>query len=435
MNQYLRTEPVTSKNLRIDREAGIIRGVAIMKEGPTHDDRYTIDGTTLAQTRAFIAERGDQGMKSRFTHPNLSNDGLGRRIGAVMNPRIDGDTLRGDFHKSQLAANRAGAAEMIETVFDQAEESPEDFGMSIAYREDEQAMKRDGDALNKNTKRGDPIAPPPLRLTGVRAVDVVDEPASTDGFFSESPGDLPDGPARQATAVLDRYFGGLSSDEVKDRTAAFLERYLANRVVTEPKTKEPTMSTDPKKTDPQDPTDPASVTTEPVTPKPADPTATATTTPVATTPEPVTPATPEPVAAVKPEQVGALSLADIQAMVKKQVAEERVADKKLSRDVVALCNSAGFPEMADEFLAAELSEQDVKVALFDKHLAKAATPAVGTDPSGDVATPEKKFLAEAHANAQTLAEFGCSPEEYARSCAAGQSGEVPVFKKPEPVAA
>ena len=413
--EYLRSAPTSSEglNVRVDRKAGIIRGFAVMREGVTHDERYSIDTITLEQTRDFISAK-DVGMKSRFTHPNLSNDGLGRRIGAVRNPRIDGEVLRGDLHLSDLAKRSPVGGDMHEHVLGLAEEAPDDFGASIAYCEDTEAM------AEANLKRGN--VPPLLRIKKLRAVDIVDEPAATDGFFSEL-AELPDSAARKASGVLDQYFGALDNDEIIERGVGFLNKYVANRggeVFT--KIEVSKMSNEPNSNDP-----PAEPVTTPTTPSSGDPALAAATPPV--TP-PATPAA----APATPEFVAALSAEDRAEEIRTSVADAMAAERKRGRDVTALCSKAGMPECADEFVAEGLSISDVKIALLDKQLERAGTPGVGADPAGDTKTVEQEALSEAGKNADALEILGVTPKEYARTVAAGIEGEVPVFKT-EPAAA
>src|SRR5690606_749648 len=82
------------------------------------------------------------------------------------------------------------------------------------------------DGTRKRDKEGNPL-PPLFRLEALHASDVVDEGDATSGLLSVDT--LPDWPARQASAVLDKVFGDAPEDVIAARVGDFLNRYLSNR--------------------------------------------------------------------------------------------------------------------------------------------------------------------------------------------------------------
>jgi hypothetical protein len=405
--KYMRSAIVKSEQLklRIDRAAGIVRGFAVLRAGDTHDGRYVIDQTTLQQTRDLINARAG-GVKSRFTHPNLSNDGLGRRIGNVSKARIDGDVVRADLKLSKLADRSPVAGKMGQYVLDMAEESPDDFGASISYVESDLGDGGDG--------------PPLLRVKSLRAVDIVDEPAATDGFFSMTGvglgdgADLPDAAARQASAVLDQHFGGLDGLALADRAVAFFNRYAGNRGDQNPTFIEVKTMANATSQSTDSPVVPVEGATSPVAA-------------LAATPDPIVG---EPAAVPVAVAAGALSSITpeaLRAQIDEAVAAATLASTVRARDIAAICSTAGLPELSDEYIAGQLSVEEIKAALLDQMLAKSGKPGVKVDASGDTpADVDAKYLAEASSEPRILKMFGVTPADYARTAKAGINGRPPV---------
>lgn len=206
-------------NPRVDRQRRIVYGAAIIQKGDLNDDRPAyVDDDTLQQTLQMMRKPG-KGMKARWTHPNMSNDGLGQFLGRWKNPRIsdNGEYVLADLHLSQLAFK--GDHSRGEYVLDMAEQEPDAFGISLAPRWDEEGMSK----LEAKNKRK------PLRFLSIVAADVVDEPAGTrGGFFGDEPLSIATAP-RMASQVLDSLFADADVEVIRERCSGFVETYLANR--------------------------------------------------------------------------------------------------------------------------------------------------------------------------------------------------------------
>lgn len=193
MIERFRSIPTKSSALRIDREARTIHGVSCAQAVEALGHRLILDSTTLQQ----LADKGNAakaGIKSRFTHPGLSSDGLGKYLGRLRNFRVDGDKALADLHLSELAS-KSPDGDLGAYVMDLAEEDPEAFGMSVvidanrvwqledgrevdAERDDNGRMKQPEGATTKH-----PLA----RVKSFIACDAVDEPAANrDGMFSSA---------------------------------------------------------------------------------------------------------------------------------------------------------------------------------------------------------------------------------------------------------
>lgn len=212
---------------------GVIRGVSVVTRGEALGHDNWLDAEFLSQVAAAINARPG-GVKSRFAHPSLSGDGLGKFLGRVHDARVEGDRVRADLHLSETAHD-APEGDLAAYVFALAETDPEAFGASIVYLPD-----RDAEAAFA-AAHADPagrfVSPdqdnarhlPHARLAALRAVDVVDEPAANPGgLFSRDPWH------REAEALA-AFVCGLTQEAPRleslsldpDHVAAFARRFLA----------------------------------------------------------------------------------------------------------------------------------------------------------------------------------------------------------------
>lgn len=338
-----RTE--TSKGAdRVDRKANVIVGANLMQIGDLNggDVRdWTVDQGTLESALAFMLQ-GNNGTKARYTHPNMSSDGMGSFLGRWKNPRIEDDTLRADLHVAEAAFN-SPQGDLGTYILDLAEEDPEAFGVSLATRLDEdnlqefeeeqraarQRARLDGEELPERQKW-------PMRFSAIRAGDVVDEPAATrGGFFSLTEVDNRNLPA-QATALLDSYFSEAEPEVVSARINGFLETYFNG------KGKRMTTAT------PEQQTAPAA-----------------------------------PAIDLEAERKAAADLA-------------RKEERSRQTEIVELCNQAGKPELAAKFCEDGTPVPEVQSHLF-KELCK-SNPPVGDEGDGpegpSKSDPDAEYKAE-----------------------------------------
>lgn len=199
---------------RVDRDAGengIIYGFSVLTRGEALGWGGWLDSEFVDETIAAGLARSPR-VKSRFTHPDMSSDGLGKLLGRVTNFRRDGDQARGDleFVKS---ASETPDGDLADYIMSMAEESPDLFASSIVFRRDRGAEEAfagkhsDEDGTFTSPDRDNGKNYPHWRLASLRAADIVDEPgANPGGFFSAwNPA------AVEAEKVLSFAFG-LSSD-------------------------------------------------------------------------------------------------------------------------------------------------------------------------------------------------------------------------------
>ncbi len=239
----------SSTPARVDREKRVIYGVSLLQEGEALGHRMLVDQTMLKQCVDAVNATGGHGMKSRFTHPGMCDDGMGRQLGKIKNARVDGEKAVGDLHLADFAS-AAPDGDLATYVMDLADESPEDFGLSIAF-DGSRAWKVPADngafaeVVSDERPSNATTKFPFARITKLRAVDAVDEPAANrDGLFAAAFASTSNEAAAEAFDQLDamRERMGLSIEKASD----FLTRYLSARGAqpAQPISKEPTMSLD-----------------------------------------------------------------------------------------------------------------------------------------------------------------------------------------------
>lgn len=203
--------------VRVDREAHVLYGVSAMQAVEALGHRLMVDRLTLEQF-VDLANSKAHGLKSRFTHPGLSADGLGKHLGRIRNFRIEGDKALGDLYLSETAA-KSPHGDLREYVESLADEDPEAFGLSVvvdgygAWQLADGSEQEDDDTGKPRDAVG---RYPALRVTEAYAVDAVDEPAANrDGLFGAFSGTTSELAAR-VYGLLDGTPG------VEDQIEAFL---------------------------------------------------------------------------------------------------------------------------------------------------------------------------------------------------------------------
>lgn len=247
-----------------DFGAGFIPDAAVITRGEALGHGLWIDAEFLEQVSMAINLTGDVGAKARFTHPDISGDGLGKLLAKAKNARVEGDKVIADLHLLQ-SAHDTPDGNLAGYVLKLAQEAPDAFGESISFGRDRQgeaefALKHgatvDSDGYvdhggfkspDKDNKKNYRHA----RLAELYAVDTVDEPAANPGgLFNRSL--VP----AEADAVLS-YALGLSTERPTvtalsvdpERAKGFASRWLERNGL-ELRAKEPQMS----ETTPETPT-------------------------------------------------------------------------------------------------------------------------------------------------------------------------------------
>lgn len=225
----------------VDREAKVIRGMVVAQAGPFKSQgRGEFDDVSLQQIVALM-QKEPVGLKSRFAHPTLSDDGLGRFLGRVSNPRLDkvavrrGDqvvtlsAVRGDLHLDPTSFETPNG-NLGKYVLDLAESDPDAFSSSLVLKAD-QELRLDAKSKKPLTDASGKSLPPLWRPKELHASDVVDRGDAVDGILSAelSAENLPDEIVRLGSGLIDRAFPDASREVIEARLNAWRDKYLAYR--------------------------------------------------------------------------------------------------------------------------------------------------------------------------------------------------------------
>lgn len=245
----VRTMPIKPKYLHaqtigrpvgVDREKNILRGYVVAQLGPFKSDgRGEFDLTSLQQI-VKIGNAAPKGLKARFTHPDMSSDGLGTHLGRSLNysmsTAIDERTgkkvpaVRGDlaFDKTALDTPPKGGKPLGLYVMDLAESDPDALSSSLVVTSvDFFDRNEKGELVQIDDPEMSQL--PIWRPTKLRASDIVDTGDAVDGLLSADFDGLPLAELWEAAHMLDSVFAGQSREVVESRLTQYVERYLARK--------------------------------------------------------------------------------------------------------------------------------------------------------------------------------------------------------------
>ncbi len=212
----------------VDRENGVIRGFVMAQLGYFKSEgRGQFTDESLNKIVGLAAQKS-AGLRSRFTHPSLSSDGLGSYLGRAKGAYRDGDKVRGDLHLDPTSFDTP-QGNLGDYVLRLAESDPEAMSSSLVLKTDQQYVL-DEKGRPKLDANGNEI--PPIWLpTELLASDIVDTGDAVDGLLSAGvqADKLPDGLVRLASAGLDKLFAGCTREVVQARIEAYAAKYLDNR--------------------------------------------------------------------------------------------------------------------------------------------------------------------------------------------------------------
>ncbi len=203
--KYLNTPTVYSqKPSKVDREKGIIHNIVVVTEGEAKGHNIHLNDKFLDDVVHLAAER-PAGIKARFGHPNICATALGTYLGRFKNFRgIDSPLIsRGDAEgRGVLAdlhldpsAKKSPKGNLYEYVLDMAENNPDMFGASIAFKKGE-TIKTFSEENGKKVEKQF------ATIKALYATDLVDSPAATDSLFETF---QHDDLASQVTMFLDEH--------------------------------------------------------------------------------------------------------------------------------------------------------------------------------------------------------------------------------------
>jgi hypothetical protein len=190
---------------RVDFEKGVIYGAAVTRVGPAKGHGVQLDSDFINNVASMGNAQGAAGLKVRFGHPTMSGNALmdAPFIGRAKNFTSDGQTVRADIFLSN-SAKETPAGNLHQRAMELSADSPDMFGMSIVFSAGEMFREdKDGNKFTESDDEfrqltGDPFA----TIEKLFGVDVVDDPAATDGMFSAI---QPEAFAVQASDFLDNH--------------------------------------------------------------------------------------------------------------------------------------------------------------------------------------------------------------------------------------
>jgi hypothetical protein len=226
-------------------------GASVIRPGEALGHGVWID-KAFCQSVAIMAAQGKlatAGIKARFGHPNMCSDALGTFLGRWKSVKVDEmGKVSGDLHLSSTASE-SPKGDLRKYVEEMAAKEPDHFGASIVFTADMEAMEayaiehgavKQGMEIDFSAfKSPDPANVknlPHARCAELHAIDLVDDPAATDGMFAGAAGlSL----AGQVTEWLDTHpevFAALAKDNgmidilsrYSNELKPFIERYAKN---------------------------------------------------------------------------------------------------------------------------------------------------------------------------------------------------------------
>ena len=212
---------------KVDFAQATINRVVLAEEGKFKDGRGFFNEKSIAAL-SRLATESSNGIKSRLSHPNMSDDGLSKFLGRFNSFNVEDGKLLGNF-KFNPAAAISPHGDMADYVMTRAKSDPESFGMSVVAKFD--WFNAEGKQIDNSEMLTAWDKEPGTVLwvaNELHAADVVDSGNATSSFFSMD-GMSWDAVPRQVTEALDTVFAGEDREVVEGRCSAFLSKYLNNR--------------------------------------------------------------------------------------------------------------------------------------------------------------------------------------------------------------
>lgn len=229
---------VAGRPVGVDRKANALLGYVVAQEGPFKSDgRGEFDEAALREI-VRLGNAAPGGLKSRFTHPDMSSDGLGKFLGrardfslsTVRDARTGKEVkaVRADLHFDASAA-ATPSGDLAGYVLTLAESDPDALSSSLVLCPDEE-FRLNPDGTRAKGPGGEPL-PPLWRPKVLHASDLVDSGDAVDGLLSASlsADGLPLSQLWRGAQLLDTVFVGQARSVVEARCLAYLGRYLERK--------------------------------------------------------------------------------------------------------------------------------------------------------------------------------------------------------------
>ena len=379
---WLRAEPAFgTQRIGVDREANVIHGYVVAQLGPFKSEGRGEFSSESLKEIIRLGNESQRGLKSRFSHPALSDDGIGKYLGRAKNFRQEGQKVRADLHFNETALRPppdGGGTPLGEYVMDLAESDPAAFSSSLVLKADQQYRLAEDGTRQKDAQGSN--LPPIWMPTELHASDVVDTGDAVDDFLSADR--LPDHIVRQASSLIDEQFKSAGRDVIQARLTSYVQRYLENRFGPDGSDEH-----QPLRGEPETMAEDTKQQLEELQKSIQD------------------------LSSVQTKTVEALTSVTQQLAEMKQESSQRQQEELRASAIVTRCEMAGCPDKAAEFIAnAELSAADVTDKLFAQMCA--GRPLSENNGEGEEKTADAKLAAEYDAAAETHAKLGVSKQQY-----------------------
>lgn len=175
-----------------EQSTGQLLGVSLITQGDAIGHDLYIDNIFLTQLLSSISKKKDGMLKAKFQHASLFNDSMGKFLGKFYNVRIEGKQLVADLSLAK-SAKKSPYGDLADYIMSLAQQSPDDFGISLQFELDVQQMQNfvmdnhgDMRVFEGEIQVKDFISPdknninnyPHARLANVTAGSIVDQPAA-----------------------------------------------------------------------------------------------------------------------------------------------------------------------------------------------------------------------------------------------------------------
>ena len=222
----------------VDREAKAIRNIRLAEEGPFKSKGRGEFSAKSIRAITKLARQAPGGLKSRFAHPHLSDDGLGKLLGRIQNVSTDTITkeIRGEMKEALVSrgdltfldsAFETPSGNLADYAMKLVEEGETNAGMSLVIEpEEEFRLDRKGRRLiDENT--GEEL-PPIWHPVALHACDICDSGDATSSMLAAglTIDGLPDEVLHKATELLRQQFNGKSREFVQKHLSDWTQRAL-----------------------------------------------------------------------------------------------------------------------------------------------------------------------------------------------------------------
>ena len=178
MNYFSTTPIFQTTTPSIDKENGIIKNVLVISEGEAKGHNLFLNQEFLDCT-VTLGNDSSKGIKARFGHPNMCSTALGTYIGRYKNFHKENNIVLADLYLDETARISPNG-NLYDYILSLAASNPDSFGSSIAFK-----CGKINTLTEKDNQTEEVFTRNYATIESLHAVDLVDEPAATNGLFAQ----------------------------------------------------------------------------------------------------------------------------------------------------------------------------------------------------------------------------------------------------------